>query len=115
MDSVSGIPFHLAKAYGIERTTPVRPITPKAQTPRTISPADRAPASDGLRLFHPQGGSKANPGVANLVGATVPGSVDFSSGDPQARTGSLALYHAPAARNAAATGVDLGRMLDTTA
>ncbi len=111
MDPVSSIPFHLAKAYGIERVAPVRPITPKATAPITRA----EPASEGLRLFHPQGGTKANPGVANLVAARVPGGVDFSAGPPQPRTGSLALYHHPAARNAAATGVDLGRMLDTTA
>jgi len=55
--------------------------------------------------------------AASLVAARVPEAVDFSDArEPTARaSGSLSIYRHPADRNAAATGVDLGRALDLNA
>jgi hypothetical protein len=51
--------------------------------------------------------------VSRLVGAVVPGRVSFA-GEVPVQTGSIALYRHPADRNAAATGVQAGRVLDVT-
>ncbi len=69
---------------------------------------------DEAVMFHPQGGFKANPGVARLVAAKVPGSVEFGADGPRVGSG-LSIYRSPADRNAAATGVDAGRLLDVDA
>ncbi len=47
-----------------------------------------------------------------LVAGIVPGGIDFSGDSPQPRRASLPLYRHPADRNAAATGVELGRSVD---
>lgn len=82
-------PFHIATAYG------VRAMAPVAQ-PQAVQ------ASGGVRRAEAPG----------LVAAVVPGRVDFSG--PTARPGgaSLPIYTHPADRNAAATGVAIGRSLD---
>jgi hypothetical protein len=49
--------------------------------------------------------------ISLLVGAVVPGGIDFSADQPVPSAG-LPLYRHPAERNAAATGVALGRKLD---
>ncbi len=119
MNPVGSIPFHVAQAYGVRGARAV-PI-PASRTTAPVAPSVPGPAGSGsLRLYHPQGGSKANPQVSRLVAAVVPGSIDFSAGGPQAGGGGearvgLAMYHHPADRNAAATGVGVGRMLDTSA
>lgn len=50
--------------------------------------------------------------VRGLVGAVVPGRVDFSGAEARHDPDSLPMYRHPAERNAAATGVALGRVLD---
>jgi hypothetical protein len=56
-----------------------------------------------------------------LVAAKVSGGIDFNTGNVKAssmsgapETGALPLYRHPADKNAAATGVDLGRRLDVS-
>lgn len=79
-------PYHISRAYGVRQAAPA-----------AVAPAAAAERSEGL---------------ANLIAATVPGGVHFDSdGSPVARP-AMTLYRHPADRNAAATGVMLGRMVD---
>ena len=96
--------FNAARAYG--------PASAGA-----ISPARAVPA---VRVV---GGSEESeqrlPTPAQrLVAAVVPGRVDFSESQPKPLGGadaSLPLYRHPADKNAAATGVAVGRTLDVSA
>lgn len=54
-------------------------------------------------------------GAARLVAAGVPGRVSFSEAGGATATNAMAMYRHPADRNAAATGVHAGRVLDVTA
>ncbi|MFN0133147.1 MAG: hypothetical protein ACKVW3_11570 [Phycisphaerales bacterium] len=91
------LPFHLARAYGVQ--PPVRPSPVVTTVPRTTAIAD----------------SVSKPDVASvrerLVAAVVPGRVDFSGTEPAQ---SMSFYRHPADRNAAATGVQAGRVIDVT-
>lgn len=93
------IPFHLARAYGVQPARPVAPVPPV----RAIANPEAAGAS-----IAPRAGSEIR---ERLVAAVVPGRVDFSGPEP-AQT--MSLYRHPADRNAAATGVHAGRVLDVT-
>lgn len=90
------LPFHLASAYGVPLR--VRPVAP-------VSPVQRVQGD--IR-------AESDPRTARLVAGVVPGAVDFS-GDAPRPAAALPLYRHPADRNAAATGVSLGRLLDTNA
>jgi hypothetical protein len=85
--------FSLARAYGVSP----RPAPIAAPTP--IAPAA------------PPAAEKVPTAVRRLIAASVPGKIDFSADQPR-QTGSLTMYRHPADRNAAATGVELGRSLD---
>ncbi len=101
------IPFHVAQAYGV-------PVS------RANSPADRVAAAaagagsiSGVASASIGPASKLPTPAQKLVGATVPGRVDFSGETPQQVTASaFALYTRPADKNAAATAVQIGRSLD---
>jgi hypothetical protein len=57
--------------------------------------------------------AKLSSAAQQLVGARVPGKVDFSGDKPvPSAGGSLAMYRHPADKNAAATAVSIGRSLD---
>lgn len=126
------ISFQAARAYGLP-AKPVRPV-PQASQPqqagaveqarriepgqleagRTIEQARADQARGGeARLWRADGGSKANPGVARLIAGKVPGTIDFSGGEPVPGK-SLSIYRSPTERNIAATGVSAGRVLDVT-
>ncbi|TVS08059.1 MAG: hypothetical protein EA423_02495 [Phycisphaerales bacterium] len=112
------IPFQIARAYGLPQQQPQR-VAPERSTGVERAGGDRGSLSrigkaDEAVMFHPQGGYKANPGVARLVAAKVPGSVEFGADGPRVGSG-LSIYRSPADRNAAATGVDAGRLLDVDA
>lgn len=102
----STIPFHIARAYGVpSNAQAVRGSgTGPVQAPAPVQKVQAATAERG-------GLSRA--GQA-LVAAVVPGKVDFSgdSPKPSVASESLSLYRHPADKNAAATGVLLGRRLD---
>lgn len=91
---------HLARLYGVAPRAPMasrrqaEPIEPPARA------ADHAP--------------KPNTAAARLVSAVVPGGIDFrgEAPAPRAASGALAMYRHPAERNAAATGVSAGRLID---
>lgn len=97
------IPFHVAQAYG------VRPTQQTAAARAT----QNAQATE-ISAARPSGPSAKLPSAAQkLVGATVPGRVDFSGPTPTQTTDStLQLYRHPAEKNAAATAVSIGRSLD---
>lgn len=126
MDPIGPISFQAARAYGVVPVPPVASVrVVGAGDSRTVDGDSRGEFEGrvggvGLPISTPsRGGSKARAGVARLVAGVVPGKVDFSAGDARsgglARPTSFSLYHHPAEMNAAATGVGLGRMLDTTA
>lgn len=94
------IPFHVARAYGglsAGRLTVV-------------------PAATGAAAMREAPARMPSPTVSRLVGARVPGGIDFSTPAPApAPEAAMAFYRHPADKNAAATAVSAGRVLDTTA
>ncbi len=105
--NVSGpnIPFHAARAYGIQRPATVAPVK-QAPTPESTSPAATIGSTDV---------AQTTPGVASrLVAGVVPGSIDFSGSEPTPKNDALPFYRHPADRNAAAVAIQLGRSLDVS-
>lgn len=97
------IPFHALKAYGAS--------APAATSEPVSSGLDRAELSS-----RPIAASSQRPATnaARLIAAVVPGRIDFSGDTPVQKrpTDSLAMYQRPADKNAAATAVYAGRMID---
>lgn len=93
IDPISVNPFHIARAYQA------------ASAPRAaIAPAP-APAEASARS-----GS-----VQRLISGVVPGRISFDGVQPSQTSGVLAMYRHPTDKNTAATAVQAGRLLDTTA
>lgn len=95
-DPLAPIPFHIAKAYGVARPASIR-VAPARELER-VDAVNQAPAR--------------KPEVARLVAARVPGGIDFTADEPRPSRETIAMYRHPADRNAAATGVQAGRLLD---
>jgi hypothetical protein len=93
-------PNHVARAYGVKPVARVQP----AQPVTSVEPVARIDAADA--------GSKTDPRLGRLVAATVPGGVSFEGGVPKPTTSAIPFYRHPADKNAAATAVNLGRVLD---
>lgn len=97
------IPFvqasRVANAYGVRPPQRVQPAAP-------VQPAQAVGAADAT-------GTKTDPRMGRLVAATVPGGVSFEGGVPTPTQAAIPFYRHPADANAAATGVNLGRVLDT--
>lgn len=92
------LPFHIARAYGVSaRPGSVQPQPPAPQ------PVQRAEMSRE---------DAAREKLARLIAARVPGGIDFSSQEPLPTGSTLPMYRHPADRNAAATGVIAGRVID---
>lgn len=132
MDPVgpASIPFHVARAYGVQQaapTAPARPVQPVSGVRRAGGPLSVAPLSrpqtlrmEGAAEVAGSIARSAGPSaVSRLVAATVPGGIDFrqdfSTNGARPAQPAHALYRHPADRNAAATGVSLGRHLDAEA
>lgn len=81
------MPFHVARAYGAERSQGAPP------SPESAGPA----RSDN---------------IGRLIAGVTPGGIDFDAPAPVPGAQGLAMYRHPADKNAAATGVSLGRVLD---
>ena len=90
-----GMTSQIARAYGVQ--PPAQARRPVAFTAPEAAPSDPKPAAP----------------VARLVGAVVPGKVSFA-GETPTHDGAIALYRHPADKNAAATGVSAGRLVDIT-
>lgn len=102
------IPFHVAKAYG---------VTPAAQVSRINAPGSVGPANASQNVQKTEAADSAQTSGLSaagqrLVAAVVPGRVDFSGAEPTQSQPTLAMYRHPADKNAAATGVAVGRKLD---
>lgn len=89
--------FQIAHAYGLKPMSSNRRASTPDQSPR---------AAVGANATKP--GSK-------LVAAPVAGRVNFSGAAPAHDASALAMYSRPADKNAAATAVQAGRMIDVTA
>jgi hypothetical protein len=84
--------FQIARAYGVTPRASV-PQTPPTQSPAQQTTAEAKPAS-------------------RLVAGTVPGRISFAGDRPASDTSALAMYRHPADKNAAATAVSAGKLLD---
>lgn len=94
------IPFFAARAYGATH----------AQTPRTCT--TDAPAGNRADSFQPSF-TRTPTGAQRLVAGVVPGGIDFSGDTAQpSASGALPMYRRPADKNAAATSVAAGRIID---
>jgi hypothetical protein len=95
-------PFHLARAYGLA-------------APAGAVPGARAGAAAAgqTREVDARGTDPAAAArISRLVAAVVPGGVDFNGPELTAGAGVLPMYRRSAEKNAAATGVVLGRKID---
>jgi len=88
--------FHVSRAYGTPSPLRVRPVN----GPEAIAKLEKV--------------QDERAGLSRLVAGVVQGRIDFSGPTPAQDSTALAMYRHPADRNAAATAVDAGRMLDVT-
>ncbi len=90
--TTSTVPLRLAQAYGVQRPAAVAPAAPAA----------------------PQAAStpRLSENIRNLVGAVVPGKVDFSGATPAQADGPIPFYRRPGDANEVATALRVGRTLD---
>ena len=116
------LPFDVAQTYGVRAPLTVRPLAKapaaaqtqavtQTQTQAQTQPIGRIERADQADL------SKVTSGIGRLLAARVEqpafeGVSAPSAPVTQPTTDAMAFYHHPADRNAAATGVDLGRSLD---
>ncbi len=100
------IPIHIARAYGV--TPNNRPIN------ATPTPGPQSAIGSINPPLHPEG--TPNP-TSRIVAARVSGGIDFLEGDSHSSRPAavLQMYTHPADRNAAATAVNAGRLIDITA
>lgn len=89
--------------YQIGRADQVRPAM-------RVRPIDSAPP---IARIEPVA-RRSTSGVSRLVAGTVGGRIDFSGEQPAQDPTALAMYRHPADRNAAATAVGAGRLIDVT-
>jgi hypothetical protein len=94
-------PFHIARAYGVQNVGGAGAAS-RSQSVQKPAAVEGAVPQQTL----PSAAQK-------LVAAVVPGRVDFSGETPRPGAG-LQMYRHPADKNAAATGVQLGRSLDVS-
>lgn len=104
-------PYHLSRIYGVKAPAPTAPVANIAQA-GTARPAN---AAQGVQPVANVDRAAASASINRLIAAVVPGRVDFSGDVPQASPAPLAFYRHPADKNAAATGVQLGRTIDLSA
>jgi hypothetical protein len=99
MSSVSPFPsnpFHIARAYGVQPPVAPRPTTKPAQIDATGTAGSVKPPTTTTRL----------------AAAVVPGKINFTGSAPTDVSAALPLYRHPADKNAAATAVNAGRLVD---
>lgn len=108
-------PFHISRAYGVQTPTvrPIRETDIPTQLRQTTRPEGRTDAID-IRTDRtdPTQRAAAKPNVAKLLAGLVPGGIDFSGDTPRPTVDAIPMYRHPADKNAAATGVHAGRVLD---
>ena len=94
-------------------TTPIgpNPITLRLAQSYGVLPRPQVRPAQGVAPAAPAVAAKATGPVQRVVATVVPGKVDFSGDTPRPSTEGLPLYRHPADRNAAATGVQAGRVI----
>lgn len=105
----SVLPFHIAKAYGVNPIAQISRQTPGVSQSSTSAQVSAPAAPAGVEQS-----KKLSAAGQSLVGAVVPGRVDFSGNEPKQVGGALQMYRHPADKNAAATAVNVGRKLDVS-
>lgn len=100
------VPAHVARAYGLRPGSPALPFTPAPQ--RAQESVHRDDVVDVRN-------SSSAESATELVAAQVNKPVDFTAG-PRAESSPQAIpfYRHPADRNAAATSIEAGRVLDVS-
>lgn len=94
-------PPHIARAYGVRASQPAARVTPNEPADRVGPIAKITPARRN--------------DLAGLVARVVPGSISFTDdGTAMPKAPSLPMYTRSADRNAAATGIAVGRSIDVT-
>ena len=88
--------FQIAQAYGVPALRAAPTVRPMASPHQPASGAEPKPTS-------------------RLVAGAVPGRVNFAGDEPQHDASALAMYRHPADKNAAATAVSAGRLIDVNA
>ena len=112
--AAGAIPFRLAQAYGVAAPTKPAPTGPIQTQPAAAPQTTHITQTAAISRPTVGGDIDANAArVTRLIGAVVPGKVDFS-GDTPRQESSLPLYRHPADKNTAATGVQVGRVVDLT-
>jgi hypothetical protein len=97
-------PFHIARAYQLSSTARSTGNNATMHTARV----ERTPAAGSVT-------PRMNVNARRLVAGSVPGKIDFSGSTPTPSTSAIPMYRNPAEKNAAATGVNAGRMIDVNA
>jgi hypothetical protein len=95
-------PFHIARAYGVQ---PPRPVAPARDVPATAAPTATAPLSFGASRT-------PRPATSPLAAGVVPGRISFTGSAPTDAAAALPLYRHPADKNAVATALSAGRLVD---
>ena len=97
------LPFHLARAYAAGSGKSARSLPQSALGDL----GGRTDAVDSVEL------SSGRRGISRLVAAKVPGLADFAPPAASSPDGSVfPMYRHPADKNAAATGVSMGKLID---
>ncbi len=93
-------PFHISRAY--------QTAVPGAIRGMNVTPAERlaAPVQPGPV------NQLTNLSARRIVAGIVPGKVDFSGSTPAPAPTALPMYRHPADKNAAATAVNAGKVID---
>jgi len=109
--------FRAARSYGVHGPAAAPRAAVTTASGLTVRPMDTARQVDQTTIET----SRKLESARTLVAAKVSGGIDFNTGNVKAssmsgapETGALPLYRHPADKNAAATGVDLGRRLDVS-
>ena len=98
------LPFHIARAYGVESARPSVPV----EQAREAVEAQRTEIRREL--------TNSQRNIARLVAGVVPGGIDFSDETPQpTRRDAIPFYRSAPEKNAASTSIHTtGRSIDVT-
>lgn len=91
-------PFHIARAYQVQAPAGAR--------------APSIAATGPVGSIKPESGDAATPAVQRMLAGVVPGRVNFTGSEPTQASPALPMCRHPADKNAAATLLSAGRMID---
>ncbi|TVQ62885.1 MAG: hypothetical protein EA378_03475 [Phycisphaerales bacterium] len=111
--------LRLAQAYGGARSPAHASATPtadRAASVRDVASVRPSANAEAVGRIQPAPSHSSSGSLRNLVAGLVPGRIDFSGDEPvPTRPEAMPIYRHPADKNAAATGVHAGRLIDTEA